>query len=317
MRQVSHFWQFRFLPDFRYRRYVNRMTQTFSGKVALITGAARGIGAGVARGFVAQGGKVALLGLEPELLAELSEELGDSAAWWEADVRDSQAMKAAVDAAATHFGQIDFVLANAGIASYGTVRQIDDGAFERVVDININGVFRTLKYATPYLEKTNGYALVVASQASFAALAGLASYNASKAGAEMLALAYKQEVAHLGIDVGVCHPSWVDTDIVRVAEADLPSFKAVRKKLPWPANATTNIEVCIDLILKGFAKRKPRVYVKKSVIVSNWTKPLMNSPLAFLYIRRLAGGTVPQMEKEVDALGRFHHAHTPVTKPAE
>lgn len=293
------------------------MTQTFNGKVALITGAARGIGAGVARGFVAKGGKVALLGLEPELLTELSEELGESAAWWEADVRNSNAMKTAIDAAGKHFGQIDFVLANAGIASYGTVRQISDDAFERVVDININGVFRTLKYATPYLEKTNGYALVVASQASFAALAGLASYNASKAGAEMLAIAYKQEVAHLGIGVGVCHPSWIDTDIVRVAEADLPTFKAVRKKLPWPANATTNIEICIDLILKGFEKRKARVYVKKSVLVSNWTKPLMNSPLAWPLVRRIAAGAVPQMEQEVDALGRFHHSHTPVTKPAE
>ncbi|MDR7085418.1 NAD(P)-dependent dehydrogenase (short-subunit alcohol dehydrogenase family) [Aeromicrobium panaciterrae] len=293
------------------------MTQTFNGKVALITGAARGIGAGVSRGFVAKGGKVALLGLEPELLTELSEELGESAAWWEADVRDSEAMKTAIDAAAKHFGQIDFVLANAGIASYGTVRQISDDAFERVVDININGVFRTLKYATPYLEKTDGYALVVASQASFAALAGLASYNASKAGAEMLAIAYKQEVAHLGIGVGVCHPSWVDTDIVRVAEADLPTFKAVRKKLPWPSNATTSIEDCIDLILKGFEKRKARVYVKKSVLVSNWTKPLMNSPLAWPLVRKIAAGAVPQMEKEVDALGRFHHSHTPVTKPAE
>lgn len=293
------------------------MTQTFNDKVALITGAARGIGAGVARGFVAKGGKVALVGLEPDLLAELSAELGDSTAWWEADVRDGQAVQSAVDAAAKHFGRIDFVLANAGIASYGTVRQIDDSAFERVVDININGVFRTLKYATPYLEQSKGYALVVASQASFAALAGLASYNASKAGAEMLAIAYKQEVAHLGIGVGICHPSWVDTDIVRVAEADLPSFKALRKKLPWPANATTSIDVCIDLILRGFAKRKGRVYVKKTVLVSNWIKPLQNSPLVWPYIRRLANGTVPQMEKEVDALGRFHHAHTPVTKSAE
>lgn len=290
------------------------MTDNFTGKVALITGAARGIGAGVARGFVDRGGRVALVGLEPELLAEVSAEIGDDAAWWEADVRDGDALAAAIDAAAEHFGRIDHVLANAGIASYGTVRQIDDAAFERVVDINVNGVFRTLKYATPHLVKTRGYALVVASLASFTPLAGLASYNASKAGAESLALAYKQEVAHLGIGVGVCHPSWIDTDIVRNAEKDLPSFRAVREKLPYPANGTTSVEDCVELILQGFAKRKSRVYVPKGVLLSNWTKALANSPVVWPLLRRIAGRTVPQMEKEVDALGRYHHTHVPVTK---
>lgn len=288
------------------------MAQRFSGKVALITGAARGIGAGVARGYVADGGKVVLVGLEPDKLAELCVELGpDNAAWWEADVRDSAAMKTAIDAAATHFDQLDHVLANAGIASYGTVRQIDEGAFERVVDININGVFRTLKYTTPYLAKTKGYSLTVASLASFTPLAGLASYNASKAGAESLALAYKQEVAHLGIDVGVCHPSWIDTDIVRNAEADLPTFRAIRKKLPYPANSTTSVEKCVDLILKGFAKRKARVYVPKGVKVANWSKAFTNSPLVWPILRRLSGRHVPAMEAEVEALGRFHHSHVP------
>jgi len=287
------------------------MAQRFSGKVALITGAARGIGEGVARGYVADGGRVALVGLEPERLQAISDDLGDAAAWWEADVRDSAAMKAAIDAAAEHFGRIDHVLANAGIASYGTVRQIDEAAFERVVDINVNGVFRTLKYATPHLEKTRGYALTVASLASFTPLAGLASYNASKAGAESLALAYKQEVAHLGIDSGICHPSWIDTDIVRNAEADLPTFREIRKKLPYPANGTTSVEKCVDLILKGFAKRKSRVYVPKGVKVANWSKALVNSPLVWPFLKRLAGRSVPSMEAEVEALGRFHHSHVP------
>ncbi len=293
------------------------MAQTFSGKVALITGAARGIGAGVARGYVAGGGRVALVGLEPELLAALADELGDAAAWWEADVRDSAAVATAIDAAAAHFGRLDHVLANAGIASYGTVRQIDDTAFERVVDININGVFRTLKYATPHLATTRGYALVVASQASFTPLAGLASYNASKAGAESLGMAYKQEVAFLGIDVGVCHPSWIDTDIVRNAEKDLPTFREIRKKLPWPANGTTSVEECVDLILKGFAKRKGRVYVPKNVLVSNWTKSFVNSPVAWPVLKRMASKAVPGMEREVEALGRFHHAHVVETKAVD
>lgn len=293
------------------------MSDTFTGRVALVTGAARGIGAGVARGYAARGGRVALVGLEPELLAALSDELGEAAAWWEADVRDGAAVAAAIDAAAEHFGRLDHVLANAGIASYGTVRQIDDEAFERVVDINVNGVFRTLKYATPHLAKTRGYALVVASQASFTPLAGLASYNASKAGAESLGLAYKQEVAHLGIDVGICHPSWIDTDIVRNAEKDLPTFRATREKLPWPANGTTSVETCVDLILQGFGRRKGRVYVPKNVIVSNWTKSLVNSPLAWPVLKKLASRAVPDMEREVEALGRFHHAHVPETKPSD
>ena len=199
-----------------------------------------------------------------------------------------------------HFGRIDHVLANAGIASYGTVRQIDDASFARVVDININGVYRTLHASIPHLEKTKGYALVVASLASFTNLAGLASYNASKAGAESLALATKQEVAFLGIDIGVCHPSWIDTDIVRGAEADLPTFRAIRKKLPYPANSTTTLEECVDGILDGFAKRKARVYVPKGVVLANFTKPLVNSVLVWPIIRRVSGKQVRSLEADVD-----------------
>ncbi|HKY56952.1 MAG TPA: SDR family oxidoreductase [Aeromicrobium sp.] len=291
------------------------MAHNFTGKVALITGAARGIGAGVARGYVAAGGKVALLGLEPDLLKELADELGENAAWWEADVRSGPAVSKAVDAAAAHFGRIDHVLANAGIASYGTVRQIDDASFARVVDININGVYRTLHATIPHLETTKGYALVVASLASFAPLAGLASYNASKAGAESLALAVKQEVAFLGIDVGVCHPSWIDTDIVRGAEADLPTFRAIREKLPYPANSTTTLEECVDAILDGFAKRKSRVYIPKGVVLANFTKPLVNSVLMWPLIRRISGQQVRSLEADVEKLGRFQHAHVPLTDP--
>jgi NAD(P)-dependent dehydrogenase (short-subunit alcohol dehydrogenase family) len=295
------------------------MAQNFTGKVALITGAARGIGAGVARGYVAAGGKVALLGLEPDLLKELVADLEatspGAAAWWEADVRSGAAVSKAVDAAAAHFGRIDHVLANAGIASYGTVRQIDEASFERVVDINVNGVYRTLHATIPYLEKTHGYALVVASLASFTPLAGLASYNASKAGAESLALATRQEVAHLGIDVGVCHPSWIDTDIVRGAEDDLPTFREIRKSLPYPANSTTTLAECVDDILAGFAKRKKRVYIPKGVVLANFTKPLVNSALLWPMLRRVASKSVDNLEKDVAALGRFQHAHVPLTEP--
>lgn len=284
--------------------------------VLVITGAARGIGAQVARGYVAQGGRVALLGLEPDLLAELADELGEAAQWWQADVRDGAQVKQAVAAAAEHFGRIDDVVANAGIAAYGTVRQIDEEAFVRVVDININGVFRTLNAAIPHLQKTRGYALVISSLAAYTALAGIASYNASKAGAEMLALATKQEVDMLGITVGVCHPSWIDTDIVRGAEEDLPTFKRIRKKLPYPANRTTSLQACADAILDGIAKRKSRVYVPGGVVLANVFKALVNSPVGMLVMRKQLRTSVPILEREVSDLGRFQHAHVPLTDPS-
>ena len=289
------------------------MAHDFTGKVALITGAARGIGAGVARGYVEHGGKVALLGLEPEMLEALADELGDAAAWWKADVRDGFAVTEAVNAAAKHFGRIDHVLANAGIASYGTVRQIDEVSFTRVIDININGVFRTLHASIPHLEESKGYALVVASMASFTPLAGLASYNASKAGAESLALATRQEVAHLGIDVGVCHPSWIDTDIVRGAEEDLPTFKKIRKRLPYPANSTTTLAECVSAIMDAFAKRQGRVYIPKGVVLANFTKPLIGSSVVWPLLKRLSGSQVVGLERDVEKLGRFQHAHVPLT----
>ncbi|MGI9085061.1 MAG: short-chain dehydrogenase/reductase [Aeromicrobium sp.] len=289
----------------------------FDGKVALITGAARGIGAGVARGYVDRGGRVALLWLEPDLLKSLTEELGDAAMCWEADVRDGTAMTEAIDAAAAHFGRIDHVLANAGIASYGTVRQIDEDSFERVIDININininGVYRTLHASIPHLEKTEGYALVVASLASFANLAGLASLQREQGGRRVARARDEAEVAHLGISIGVCHPSWIDTDIVRGAEADLPTFRALRSQLPYPANSTTTLEECVAAILGGLGKRKTRIYVRRGVILANWFKPLVNSPAGWLVMKRLAAKHVPQLEREVVALGRFQHAHVPLT----
>lgn len=292
------------------------MSLHFQGKVVLVTGAARGIGAGIVRRIVAEGGKAALVGLEPEAMQQIADELGpEKAAVWTADARDGVAVRAAVDAAAEHFGRIDYVVANAGIASYGTVRQISEDAFVRVVDINVNGVFRTLHAAIPHLEKTRGYALVISSLAAFTPLAGLAAYNASKAGAESLALAANQEVAHLGITIGTCHPSWIDTDIVRGAEADLPTFREIRKKLPFPANTTTTLEDCVEMIVHGMRARKRRIYVPRKVGFANWLKAFVASPAAWPVLRSQTAKHVPAMEAEVEALGgRFHHAHVPVTE---
>ena len=247
---------------------------------------------------------MALIGLEPDRLRALAEDLGPTASWREADVRDGAALQSAIDDCAQVMGGIDFVVANAGIAAYGTVRQADEASFERVLDINLNGVFRTLKYATPHLQRSRGHAMVVASAISFTPLAGLASYAASKAGVEMLALAYRQEVAHLGITVGLVHPSWIDTDLVRGAEADLPSFQELRGRLPYPGNVTTSVDRAAVAIVRGLMRRRSRVYVPRAVVVANWAKAALNSPAAWPWMRRFAAQVTPALEREVAALGR-------------
>jgi len=248
---------------------------------------------------------VALIGLEPDRLDALTADLGAGASWWEVDVRDGSALRSAIDDCAKTMGGIDIVVANAGIAAYGTVRQADEASFERVLDVNLNGVFRTLKYVTPHLERSRGHAMVVASAISFTPIAGLASYAASKAGVEMLALAYRQEVAHLGVTVGLVHPSWIDTDLVRGAEADLPSFKELRGRLPYPGNVTTSADRAAAAIVRGLVRRRSRVYVPRAVVAANWAKAALNSPAAWPWMRRFAAAVAPALEREVEALGRY------------
>jgi NAD(P)-dependent dehydrogenase (short-subunit alcohol dehydrogenase family) len=280
------------------------MRRKLSGQKLVITGAARGIGEKVARVAAARGARLALIGLEPDRLRALTVDLGPAASWREADVRDGRALRSAIDDCAETMEGIDIVVANAGIAAYGTVRRADEASFERVLDINLNGVFRTLKDATPHLERSQGHVTVVASALSFTPLAGMASYAASKAGVEMLALAYRQEVAHLGVTVGLVHPSWIDTDLVRGAEADLPSFQDLRRWLPYPGNVTTSVDRAAAAIVDGLVRRRSRVYVPRAVVVANWAKAALNSPAAWPWMRRFAADVVPVLERECEALGR-------------
>lgn len=280
-----------------------------AGRVALITGAARGIGAETARRLAAAGASVSLVGLEPDLLQKLAAELGDEHAWFEADVTDQASIDAAVAATADRFGRIDIVMANAGVAAYGTVRTHDPAAFARTIDVNLTGVFRTVHAALPHVVERKGHVLIVASVASFTPLAGMPAYCASKSGVDALAGALRQEVAHLGVTVGSAHPSWIDTDMVREAERDLSGFRDSRSSMPWPVRATTSVEECASAIVAGIEKRSRRVYVPRAVALLNWLRPVISGPLADLAARRVTSEVVPRLEAELERLGRSFGRH--------
>jgi NAD(P)-dependent dehydrogenase (short-subunit alcohol dehydrogenase family) len=276
-----------------------------AGRTVFITGGSRGIGAEVARQCVAIGAKVFLAGLEPELLADLCDELGfGSAAFKKTDVTDLEALKSAASAAADRFGGIDIVLANAGIAPFGTVGTIGKQAFDLTIAINLGGVWNTLNATLPYVTASKGHVLTVCSVATFAPLGGLHAYNASKAGAEALTSAFAMEVGRLGVTVGSVHPSWIDTDMVRDAESDLETFRKIRRILPWPLHSTTTVAACAKAIVRGMEKRSARVYSPRSASILYWNRALMQSPTTLRVLKHILRNLMPELEREVQGLGR-------------
>jgi NAD(P)-dependent dehydrogenase (short-subunit alcohol dehydrogenase family) len=238
------------------------MTWSVHGKTALITGAARGIGAETARRLAARGANVALVGLEPEELRRVAQQCGRNAAWFEADVTDWSAVEAAVGGAARRFGGIDVVMANAGIAPVGMVRSTDPAAFERTIEINLLGVWRTVRTCLPHVIDRRGYVLVIASLAAAVHSPGLAAYSASKAGAEAFADALRVEVKHLGVDVGVGYFAFIDTDMVRGGNGH-PTLGRLRRESPGPFGKTYPVSAVGRAVVDGIERRRRWITVPR------------------------------------------------------
>ncbi len=284
------------------------MSHQLRGKVVLVTGVARGIGAQTAREVAARGAKVALVGLEPGHLKPLAAELGADCTWFEADVTDMTSLRGAVDGTVATLGGIDVVVANAGVAPYGTVRNTDLDSFVKTVDVNLNGTFRTVRAALPHVTERQGYVLVVSSLSAFAPTAGMVAYTASKAGAEAFASALHDEVAHLGVAVGSAHPSWIDTDLIREASHDLEAFRAMRQRLPWPMRSTTTVEECGRAFADAVERRARRVYVPRSIMLVHWLRNLTTAKLASRLTAPALRELVPRLEAETAPLGRSFSA---------
>lgn len=282
-----------------------------NGKVALITGGANGIGAEVARRLHAKGAKLVLTDLDEGKLKEVAAALGeDRVLTVVADVRDLSTMQAAVDKGIERFGGIDIVMANAGITTYGSVLQVDPEAFKTLIDVNVVGVFNTVRAALPSVIDRRGYVLIVSSGAAYLALPGMAAYNASKAGVEHFANALRLELAHLGVDVGSAHMSWIDTPLVSEVKSDLATVREVLDALPGPLGKTTSVRKCGDAFVKGIEGRKRQVNCPGWVGLFRWLKPLLTSRIGEAPSRKTTPDVLPRMDAEVAALGRSMSART-------
>jgi NAD(P)-dependent dehydrogenase (short-subunit alcohol dehydrogenase family) len=249
------------------------ITYPVAGKVVLITGAARGIGAGTARELAARGARVALVGLEPDLLASLAEELGaggSDVAWFEADVTDRDALDRAVAATVERFGGIDVVIANAGVAPVGTVTTLPIGAWEKTIEVNLLGVYHTIHAALPHVIERKGYILPIASLAAALHAPMMSCYAASKAAVEALANCLRVELAPKGVAVGCAYFSFIDTDMVREAQSH-PATRAGNM-----IGGVAPLPDAVNALAEAIEHRARRAYAPRWVGAVLWARGVLN-----------------------------------------
>ncbi len=230
-------------------------TYSLEGKTVLVTGAARGIGADAAKRIAARGARLSLVGLEPDELSVVARDCGPDTLWFEADVTDPGALERAISTTAERSGGIDVVIANAGIAAGGPMRYMDEQTFRQVMEVNVFGVWRTIRLCLPHVIDSRGYILPIASMAAIVPqFPGFVPYSTSKAAVEAMAKAVRVEVAHLGVDVGIAYFGWIDTDLVRGGE-EHPAFMFMRSRLRGPLGKTLPVSSAGEAIVSGIESR--------------------------------------------------------------
>jgi NAD(P)-dependent dehydrogenase (short-subunit alcohol dehydrogenase family) len=261
-----------------------------NGKVALVTGAARGIGYETARQLHQRGASVAVLDIDAAEAHEAAERIGERAIGIAADVTDASAMRAAVAETVERFGGLDIAMANAGIAppTTTTIRMVSAEEWERVIDINLLGVWHTVRAALPQIAERKGHIVVVSS--AYAIANGLlnSAYAVAKSGVEAFGRALRTELAPLGASAGVAYFGWVDTKLVQDAfakpqagrlEEIMPGF-LMKRITPAEAGAS---------VVRGIEGRAPRTFAPK------WWR----------YVSAVRGLINPLLDKRAEHDSRF------------
>jgi NAD(P)-dependent dehydrogenase (short-subunit alcohol dehydrogenase family) len=235
-----------------------------NGKVALVTGAARGIGFETARQMHLRGASVAVLDLDVDQAHEAAERIGPRAIGIAADVTDQVAMMAAVAEVVEKFGGVDVAVANAGIAQsrLATARGISGEEWERVFEVDLLGVWRTARAALPQIVERRGQMIVVSSVYAFMNGMGNSPYAVAKAGVESLGRTLRIELAPHGASASVAYFGWVDTKLVQDA-FDQPDGGRIKEFTPdWLLKRITPDEAGAGLV-SGIEERAPRIFVPK------------------------------------------------------
>jgi NAD(P)-dependent dehydrogenase (short-subunit alcohol dehydrogenase family) len=235
-----------------------------AGRTVLLTGSTGGLGTALAKRLRESGAKLALLDLNRMAAEAQAASLGGPALarGWHADVTDLASLESATNAAAAHFGGIDVVIANAGIDTVGSLTSLEPSVFERVIDVNLNGVWRTFRAGVSHVQQTRGYLLAISSMAAFVHSPLQASYTASKAGVWAMCNSIRLELRHLGVDVGTAHPVFFRTPLTDDLLAD-PAGREV-----WGGNESglwkmIPMETVLRELLAGIEARADTIVIPR------------------------------------------------------
>jgi meso-butanediol dehydrogenase/(S,S)-butanediol dehydrogenase/diacetyl reductase len=207
--------------------------QRFENKVAIVTGAASGMGAATARRLSQEGAKVVLVDRDGAKLKEVAGKLPASRTLAHAaDVSDSRAVDAMIQAAVQHFGQLDILVNNAGVFNGGDPAQITDAQWKEVIDTDLNGAFYGCRAAIPHLKKTKGSIVNTASVSGLGADWGMSPYNAAKGGIVNLTRALALDLGKSGVRVNSVCPSLTRTGMTADMMDDQELLEKFKERIP-------------------------------------------------------------------------------------
>jgi NAD(P)-dependent dehydrogenase (short-subunit alcohol dehydrogenase family) len=275
-----------------------------NGKVALVTGAARGIGYETARQMHMRGASVAVVDIDAAEAGEAAERIGSRAIGIATDVTDHAAVMQAVAETVERFGGLDVVVANAGIAQkkMATVRGIGTEEWERVFDVDMLGVWRTVRATLPQVVEHKGHIVVTSSVYAFVNGVLNSPYAVAKSGVESLGRSLRAELMPLGASASVAYFGWVDTKLVHDAfenngdrmQQNLPNF--LKKRIP-PSEAGA-------AVVRGIEERAPRIFAPKWWRYVSALRGILNPLLDRRFENDAAmTKTVREVEAEADEQG--------------
>jgi NAD(P)-dependent dehydrogenase (short-subunit alcohol dehydrogenase family) len=234
------------------------------GRTIAITGAGGGLGASLARALRAHGANVALLDLTTEGVDAHAARLGGDrhARAWAVDVRDFDAQQQVFGEVAEHFGAVDVVIAGAGVLGpLQTIGPTDPADWDRVIDINLGGTWRTLKAAAPHVQATGGHLVAVSSMIAYVHPPLLAAYAASKAGVAAMADALRLEMRAVGVTVGTVHPVIFRTPLIGDALSSPAAAELVKDFTG--AFRTVELDAVVAAVVRGIERRSRRTVVPR------------------------------------------------------